>query len=284
MRGKIAPTAALLLAALAVPAGPGAAQSGQEIMERAAEAHEKRMEGIDEYTVTQQVDVMAAPVTRRFVKRTVDGRSVFVAASRDAEQPDTPAGWGNPYRLIPQVAGRAVLDGRASLDGGGEAWRISVDDFEGLDVSGMTPAGARGDFRPARATFLLDTESLAIRRVVMRGTMESEAGSGPVKIEARFDDYREIGGMLHPFRTEVSVEGMHSIIGEEGLAEARRRLEILQARRDSLTEAEKAMLPPVAARRLERLRNLVEEGRVDVTVEVRDLQVGPEGSGGAGGG
>ena len=280
MRSTPVPATVLLLAALAVPLRPADAQSGQEIMEKALEAHEQRMEGVSEYTVTQRIDVMGAPVTRRFVKRTVDGRPVFVAASREGAG-RTPSGWGNPYRLFARLSDRARNEGREGLDGG-QAWKVSVDDFSGVDVGSMTPEGARGEFRPERATFHLDTETFAIRRVVMRGTMESETGSGPVKIEARFDDYREVDGLLHPFHTEISVEGMNAVLTEEELAEARRRLEAMRARLDSLSEAERAMVEPVVGPKIEQLERTVETGRLDVTVEVQDLQVGPGGSGGGG--
>lgn len=277
MSSKLALAGLVLL--LAVPGAPAVPQSGQVIMERALEAHERRVAGVSEYTVTQSIDVMGGTVTRRFVKRTVDGHPVFVEASR--EEGPTPAGWGNPYRLFARLSDRARNEGREALDGG-EVWRVTVDDFAGVDVGGMTPEGAPGEFRPETASFLLDTETFVIRRVVMRGTMESESGSGPVKVEAGFDDYREVRGMLHPFHTQISVEGMNAVLTEEEIREARRRLEAMRARLDSLSQAQREMLRPVIGPRMEQLERTVETGRLDVTVDVQDLQVTREASGGGG--
>lgn len=271
------PLAAALLALLA--AGPAPAQTGEEIMERAVEAYEDRIEGIQAYTVTQQADVVGTPVTHRFEKRTRDGHPVFVPAS-GGEDVEGPQGWGNPYELLLEMAGRTELRGRDTVDGR-EVWTLAVDDFSGVEVGPMTPAGARGEFRPAAATFRVDVETHVLRQLTMQGEMVTEEGENPIRMTARFQDYRDREGMLYPFRTEISVDGMDAVMSPRDREQAERQLRLLRARLDSLSEEEREQVEPRVRPKLEQLERAVEEGRVEVTVVVRELVVDPDGPDGA---
>lgn len=275
---RIRPLAAALLALLL--AGPAAAQSGEEIMQQAVEAYEERVAGIEEYTVTQRVDVMGrTPVTNRFVKRTRDGRPVFVPAS-GGEGDDAPRGWGNPYELFLSMAGRAELRGREAVDGH-EVWTLAVDDFGGVDVGAMTPAGARGEFEPDSATFRVDVESHVIRRISMQGRMVTGDGENPIRMTARFRDYRDRSGMLYPFRTEISVDGMDAVMSPRDRARAERQLRRIRARLDTMSEARREKIEDRIRPQIEQLERAVEEGRVEVAVVVQELVVNPgQGAGG----
>jgi hypothetical protein len=249
-------------------------------MQRAVEAYEDRVAGIDAYTVTQQVDVMGqAPVTNRFEKRTRDGRPVFVPAS-GSRGDDAPRGWGNPYELFLSMAGRAELRDRGTV-GGHEVWTLAVEDFSGVDVGRMTPAGARGEFEPASATFQVDVESHVIRRLSMQGKMVTEDGENPIRMTVRFSDYRDRKGMLYPFRTEISVDGMDAVMSPRDRERAERQLQRIRARLDSLSETERARIEDRIRPQIEQLEQAVEEGRVEVAVDVQDLVVNP-GDGGGG--
>lgn len=271
----------LAAAALAVlAAGPAPAQTGQQIMERAVEAYERRVEGIRDYTVTQHVDVMGTTVTNRFVKRTRDGHPVFVEASRQDDEAG-PRGWGNPYQLFLDMAGRAELEGR-DTDGDRDVWTLTVSDFRGVDVSRMTPAGSRGEFRPEEATFQVDAETHVLRRLSLDGAMVREGSEAPLHMTARFTDYRDRGGMLYPFRTEVAVEGMNAVMSPEERKRARRQLRALRARLDSLSASEREMVESRIGPKMEQLEEAVEEGRLDIRIEVRELKVNQGEGGGEG--
>lgn len=262
--------AAVLLAGV-LPASAGA-QTGEEIMQRAVEAYEERVAGIDEYTVTQKVDVMGqAPVTNRFVKRTREGHPVFVPAS-GSQGDDTPRGWGNPYEVFLSMAGRAELQGRGTV-GGHEVWTLAVEDFSGVDVGRMTPAGARGEFEPASTTFQVDVESHVIRRLSMQGEMVTGDGENPIRMTVRFRDYRDRQGMLYPFRTEISVDGMDAVMSPRDRERAERQLERIRARLDTMSEARREKIEDRIRPQIEQLEKAVEEGRVEVAVVVQELVV-----------
>lgn len=282
--------AALLLPFLALPlAGAGEAQSGREIMERALEEYESRMADVRQYTVTQHVDVMGSVTTTHFVKRMVDGHPVFVDTSR--ARPGgrgTPEGWGNPYRLFPQLADRVELRGRTELEGT-PVWALRVTDFSGLDLRGMTPEQVPGEFRPRQLVLHVGTEDLAIRRLQMEGTVEREDGSRPIRMDARFADYRSVEGMLYPFRMEISIEGMSAVMSEEERRRARRQLRRIRSQLDSLDEEQRRMMEGALGSQIRQLQQIVETGSIDATVEVQGLRVNEPppaaaGEGGAGDG
>lgn len=253
-------------------AGSVHAQSGEEIMDRAVERYEERVEDIRAYEVTQEVALAGTVVTNRFEKRTVDGRTVFVPA--DGAEGEGPQGWGDPYAFLREMAGRAELRGRETL-AGRDVWTLSVDDFGGVDTDRMTPAGARGEFRPRSATVQVDTDTHVLRRLAIEGHMVADGDENPIEMTARFEDYRDRDGMLYPFRTRVSIEGMDAVMSERDRQRARRQLELLRARLDSLDEQERARVEERVRPQLERLEAAMESGRVDVTVVVRELTVNP---------
>lgn len=270
----------LLLLALA--AGPLPAQTGEEILKQAVEAYETRVQDIEDYTVTQRVDVMGRTVTNHFVKRMRDGHPVFVQASRQDEG-ESPRGWGNPYQLFLEMAGRAELAGRDTVDGR-EVWTLSVTDFSGVDVARMTPRGARGEFRPERATFAIDVRNHVVRRLSVDGKMVADGQESPIHMTARFRDYRDRSGMLYPFRTEVSVQGMDAVMSPEERERARRQLRLLRARLDSMSASRREMIESRIGPKIEQLEKAVESGRLDVTIDVRELKVNQQGEKGAGDG
>lgn len=272
----------LALAALAAfSAAPAPAQTAGEILDTAFERHERRMEGISTYRVTQRV--MGMTTTNRFVKRSVDGHPVFVQAGRDSAGTGMPRGWGNPYRLFPRVAERADLEGRATVDGH-EAWRVVVTDFQGLDVEAMTPERASGQFRPQRLELLLDTDDLVLRRLSMQGKMVTDTASTAFSMEAGFHDYRRQEGMLFPFRVTLRVQGLTAAVSPEELERARRQLARVEEQLEQLPEGERERARQSMGPQLERIRQLVEGGPLETELVVTDLEVNEEATGGGPGG
>lgn len=265
----------------ALSAAPAPAQTAGEILDTAFERHEQRMEGVRTYRVTQRV--LGMTTTNRFVKRTVDGHPVFVQAGRDSVDAGMPRGWGNPYRLFPRVADRAELEGRATVDGH-EAWRIVVDDFQGLDLEAMTPDRAGGQFRPQRLELLLGTGDLVLRRLSMQGKMVTDTASTAFAMEAGFHDYRRQEGMLFPFRLTLRVQGLTAAVPAEELERAQRQLARVERQLEQLPEGERERARQSMGPQLERLQQLVDGGPVETEVVVTDLRVNEEATGGGPGG
>lgn len=273
---------AIVLAAAIVAAtapAPATAQSAGEILRTALERYEQRMEGIDTYRVTQRV--MGMTTTNRFVKTTMDGHPVFVQAGADSAVNRMPRGWGNPYRLFPRLADRAELVGNADV-GGHRTWHVAVTDFQGLELDAMTPDRAAGEFRPQRLDLHLDTGNHAIRKLELQGKMVTDTASRALSLTAGFDDYREVQGMLHPFRVSIRVQGMSAALPAGELERARQQLQRVQQQIEQLPEDQREKARQAMGDQLEQLRRIVESGEVRTEVVVTDLQVneGPDDSSG----
>ena len=261
-----------LLPLLSLVAAPAAAQSAEEVLNTALERYEEQIRGVETYTVTQEV--MGFTTTNRFVKQEIDGHPVFVAAESASDTATgLPEGWGNPYRMVPELASRAELVGTTTTDGH-ETWVIEISDLQGLDFQGMTPSGVEGEFEPERLTFHVDTEDYLFRRLGVKGTMTGQDGEGrPIQLDAAFRDYRTIEGMPHPFEIRVNVEGMSDALSGEDLAEAREQLEQLRARMEEMPEQQRQMMERMMGPQMEQLEKMVTSGTMDVTVQVKEVRV-----------
>lgn len=257
------------------------AQSAGEILQTALERYEARMEGIDDYSVTQEV--MGMSTTTYFEKQTVDGHPVFRVASSSVQ------GMGmeetgslddeavtNPYRFLPEVTDRATLDGSETLDGL-DTWAVSIDDFSGLDFGAPTPD--EGDFRPTRGVFYLDKDDYLLRQMRVEGEMERDGEAAPVTMVARMSDYREVEGLLHPFRIDMRIEGITAAVSEEERAEIEQQMEQLQQQLESMPESQREMAEGMMGPQLEQMREMLSSGAMEMTLEVTELRVneGPPG-------
>ena len=274
------PAAALAAAAAVLAAAPAAGQSAEAIMDTALARYEARMEGIRTYRVRQTT--MGFTTTSSFVKRTVDGHPVFVRAGQEEGAGRMPRGWGNPYRLFPVLAERAELAGRTRVDGH-PTWHVVVSDFRGLRLEGMTPDPAAGRFRPQRLELFLDLRSHVLRRLRLRGKMVTDTSSRALAMDAGFRDYRDVEGMLHPFRVTITVRGMTAAIPRERLERARRQLERALARLEQRPGSPRGTSRQRLEARLEQLRRMLASGVFETEVSVEEVVVNggaPAGNGG----
>lgn len=262
---------ALVLLTL-VAAAPAAAQSAEEVLQTALERYEEQISGVETYTVTQEV--MGFTTTNRFVKREIDGHPVFVSEESASDTAaGLPEGWGNPYRMVPELASRAELAGTTTTDGQ-EVWVVEIADLEGLDFENMTPSEVEGEFRPRQLTFHVDTDDYLFRHLGLRGEMIRDDGtSQPIALDAAFRDYRTIEGMPHPFEIRVNIEGMSGAVSGEELARAREQLQELRSRMEDMPEQQRAMMERMMGPQMEQLEKMVTSGTMDVTVQVKEVLV-----------
>ena len=266
MRAKIS-ASSIAIAALALGAAPPALpQSAEEVIETAVKRYEQRMSGVENYTLVH--DIMGMEVSNYFVKRMIDGRSVFQIS--DAYGSDDDDALGQMYNQFMMVADRAALHGTESLDGK-KTYVLSVEDFSGLDWG--SEMGDEQMFTPKKGLFYLDSDEYILRKMVMEGEMETEGGTSPVTMEALFQDYREVKGMLHPFRTTMTMTGVTAGMSEEEVEEARQSLEELKQQMESMPEAQREMMESMMKDQLERLEEMVNSGNMEFTLEVKELRV-----------
>ncbi len=269
--------AAMALAALAAAPVALPAQSAQEVLETALERHEQRMEGVRDYTVVQEI--MGFESTTYFERVERDGHVFFVPRQQAGSEAARRAP-ENPYAALTEMAERATLEGTEQVDG--EACHVvTVTDLEGTDF--YESAGAGEQFRPDRATFLVDTDDYLIRGMRMEGTATTDGQTRDFSLDARFRDYREVEGVVHPFRVEVSVEGMGGQMSEADRRQARRSLEQMRQQMENMSDEQRQMMERMMGDQMERIEGMLASGAMDFTATVREIRVNqgpPEGRGG----
>lgn len=270
-------TAALALAALLAAPAALEAQTGEEVLRTLLERYEQRMSGVENYTVVQEV--MGFSSSTYFERTQVDGHDVLVPTSSTGSEAARPAA-ASPYSEMFRIAERATLEGTRDVDGQ-SCHVVSVADLEGTDLFGVEAAGEAGGFQPERATFLVDVDDYLIRRVILQGTATVEGEPRDVTFTADMRDYREVEGVVHPFRTDVSVEGMAPPMSKEEQARLRESMEEMRARMEEMPEDQRQMMERMMGGQMEELERMLASGAMDVTVEVTEIRVNegpPEGS------
>ncbi|UCF18595.1 MAG: hypothetical protein JSU87_11680 [Gemmatimonadota bacterium] len=253
--------AGILTLVIAAPASP---QSAEDIIGRALDQYERRMSKIENYTVVQEV--MGIEVTNYFEKRMVDGRPVFELQDKygGSEQDEL----GDMYYAFMDVAKNARVEGKEKVDGR-DCHVLLIDDFSGLDM------GREGDddFEPKKGLFYLDTDDYVLRRMVMDGTITADGQQKPVTLDAYFEDYREVAGMLHPFVMRMQMSGLQGSMSQEEIEEARKNLEEMKKQLAEMPESQRAMVEKMMGSQMENLEKMVNQGSMEFTITVKDLQV-----------
>lgn len=283
----------LLAVALAIASSPAAAvgQSAREVLETVMERYEERMEGIEDYTVVQTI---AGTESTLYFERveTGDGLPRFRTVSSGdfpGESPGTEPGGGgegaalaaaDPYALLEEMASRARLRETASVDGR-RAHVIAVDDLSGIDLGLADESSDEGTgFEPRSATFWIDADRYVVLRSSMTGLLDAaEGGASEVTIDARMGDYREVDGMLHPFRSEVAIEGLGGAMSAEEREQLRRAREEMERQLEGMSDQQRAMVEKMMKDRMPDL-DAMAGGTMKMSMEVRELRVNegpPEG-------
>lgn len=267
MRSRIA-TLVPTLALLAVAPSTVTAQDAAQVLEAALDRHAERVANVDNYTVT--MDILGNETTTYLVKKDVNGYPVFVSPEQTAADDQ----WDDPYAAFAKMIDRASYAGQQTIDGK-QTHAIEVTDFEGLDF--MTPpSGGQGEFVPRRMVVYLDDDEYLARKLVMEGDIDVQGGQpSPMTMTALMTDYRTVEGMPHPYRMAVSVTGLANATGMSGeeLAEAKKQLEQLDAQMANMPPEQRKMMEGAMGPQLEKLRQMVETGEMEMSMTVTDLKV-----------
>lgn len=271
--------AAILTAAVVavVLATDLAAQSAADVLRTAVEKHHARMEGVENYTVVQEA--MGFETTTYLERTTVDGESVFLPRSSSGSEVGKRAP-SNPYATLTELAERASLEGTEAVDGE-ECHVVSITDFSGVDLSGFGMAGQDESWTPERMKMWIDTEEHYLRKMTAQGTAAMGGEPQPMSFTAHLMDYRTVKGVVHPFRTRVSIEGMGQQISRKDQEEARKSLEQLRERMAEMPPQQREMMKKMMGGQLERIEKMLASGAMDITVDVKEIRVNegpPKGS------
>ena len=252
---------------------PGAlgAQSAQDVLNRMLAEHDRRAAGINDYTIVNEA--MGTTVTMYFVKDASGPHAVFqlkdakVAGMAAMSMPQDDASqefWDH----LPAFVERAKYVGRETVDGHAVDV-IAIDDFRGVEF-GNSLAGSRGDFNPSKATFLVDRELRIPRRMVVAGTMTMDGRTADVTAHIDMQDYREVEGLLHPFRTTVRVEGMADALDPS----MRAQLQEMKRQLAAMPEAQRQAMQQMMGGQLAQLERMVgDDGSMNFELVAREVRV-----------
>ena len=244
------------------------AQSPSEILGQMTKAYSRMMDGIDDYTVwnpfatqyfVRETSAEGRPVFR-MSKTIVGGRTIPVGASDASEQ-----NWDGFYTRADELAQYFRYEGRDEVNGHG-VHVLVADDPEAIDLAppkNTGPEQGDQDFRAEKMSFHVERDLWVIRRMVFDGQMVHEGETHDVKSIVELDDYRKIGGMLHPFRTTVTMEGMAEATGvtAEDMAQ-------MEEAMDQMPEAHKRAMK----KQLEAMKNML-SGQGGFVLEVDSVKV-----------
>lgn len=274
---------ALSLTAVATLPSPANGQSAADLMRGAMDAQAARLAGVNDVTLTQ--DIMGMSVGVYMEKRTLGGTPVLVPVSTimagqvsPIPQDDMAADWANPFQQA--WVDRVRLEGPEQVDG--RSVRILVmDDFTGLEMPRMPGQTDRAtDFRPKSMRFSLDDDYLIRKMEMDAEAVRDDGTAAPLHLIVYMEDYREVDGYLHPFRTRTITEGMLGAANVDQ-EELRAQLEAMRGQIASAPEAQRGMMERMMGPQLERLQAMLssEEGEMEMTMVVTDLKVnaGPPG-------
>lgn len=267
----------LALAALLLLAHSAGAQSAAEILSTALDRHEQRAADVDNYTVIQNVAGMRVPIY--FEKRMKDGHAVFeptgmvrrtVQGSAPGPEQQLGSGVGSAEMLV-RMSDRTRVAGTESVDGR-MAWILQVDDASDLGLGS-------DEFTPSTLTIHLDQLDYVPLRMAVAGQMEVEGRSHAVTMKTKFEDYREVHGLLHPFRSTITLEGMSAMMDgvdpddvRNQMAELRKQLEDMPPEQRRMMEEQMKNMPQME-QMMEQMAAMAAGEAMEMTVEVEEIRV-----------
>ncbi len=247
---------------LALPS-TAAAQDAEEILMTSLEEYEQRMEGIENYTTVQETMGFETELT--FLRTEVEGRTVFVPKGQE----EAGGGMSNFYRIYPEIAERAELEGKESVDGE-QCHVVAINDLSGLDLNQDMGQGA---FVPKSGLLYVDTDDHLIRKMQMEGEITRDGQTSPMTAVTVLSDYRDVEGMLHPYLMQITASGLAAGMSEEDAANARKSLEEMEENLEGMDPNQRAMVERMMGGQMDNLRKMLESGQFEIEVITKEVRV-----------
>jgi len=251
----------MFVALTAIGNGDVVAQSASDLVHSMLEAHDARIEGVENYTLVQAV--MGFETETYFEKHTVEGRSVFRASFAGlGGQKNSPAtGVEDVYALGEDLARRSEYRGRERV-GDYEVHVLDITDLSGTGFGSNVAQDS--EFEPMRGSVFLDAESYVPRRFVFEGEMTRSGSTLPLTAIMEMGDYREVEGLLIPFRTVTTIEGLAAAIDPEVKAQ----FEEMQLELEALPAHQRTMIIELMAEQMEQFEAMMVDDSAPMVVEV----------------
>ncbi len=270
-RPMILALAALAAAPTLAPAGP----SAHDLVIRVLDAYESRLADIETVTITQTMMGMESQL--RMEKTVVDGHATLMTTGMSFQGRAMPMpegaekrSWATPFASQRALADHATLDGSETVNGHA-CHVVVVEDLGSVDFMQPPAMEQAGEVEMKSGRFLVDEKDLVIRRMELSGEMQDPEGAAqPITLTMTFDDYREVGGYLHPFHTTMSATGVMEAEGAD-MDPEEMAANLAQAKEQMATmpESMKGMMKA----QIERLEAMLEGGGMTMEVIVSDVAV-----------
>lgn len=245
-----------------------------ELLEVVWQHYERSIRDIDDYVVVTE------EFTTHYVKKYDNGHPFFVS------QVETESVWGaisalgmhttspmtdfdffsrEVFELLKQYA---TYEGTKKQDGlnmhvlSMQDMRAFMDVIDDVDES----------FGQLRLYF--DDEHWLLRQ--MEFLVEAEIEEGKTQLIAPvigFTDYRNISGMMVPFQTRITVDGLMSHLSDEEREEARQGLAELERELANMPEQQRQMMKQMLSTQLDQLRSIVEDDIIEFVINVQEVRV-----------
>lgn len=263
----------LLLAALILPTSPLYAQlTARTVLQNMVDAYEARTQGITDFTVTSDA------FTSYHKKYTDNGRSFFKTTTRLNGMQNamvgtmtTQMGTDNPHRMQAMLTEHATYAGTDMLNGN-RAHILELTDFASFDNNLDASEGT-----PKRVRYFIDAQTWVPLQIDMDMEADMNGSRKAVSPQVRFENYRDVEGLLYPFQTVVHMRGMEldTSISPEQLAEARAAIANLDERLKDLPEDQRKQIKQMMKPQIERFEKMIANGDegLAMTYTVTNIQV-----------
>lgn len=230
--------------------------------------YEESIRNINDYTIITE------DYTGYFLKTYVDGRpnfksrlviddnsnSVFTGISNNNEL-FTP----EMYDLLKKTAS---YEGLQTHNG----YRNHV--ISAHELEGFLPDFEESDIIIRFGRFYIDSEKWVIRK--MEFIFEAEEEDEEVQVlkpEIYLEDYRDIEGMMIPFKTVMIMEGVSDNLSPEDKAEILKNLEELERQMQEMSPEEAEMMESMLGGHLASYRKMLETNRMEFSYQLIDVKV-----------
>lgn len=140
--------------------------------------------------------------------------------------------------------------------------RVLMEAFDDMDE----PIGSLSLF--------FDDEHWVLRKMKFSAMAEIEEGDvRQIEPVMRMKDYRNIDGLMIPFRTTISVHGLSDYLSDAEREEAMAALEELEQELEQMPAEQRNMLEQMMGGQLDQLRQMLADDMIEFVIEVKEVLV-----------
>lgn len=236
--------------------------SAQDIINTMLEKYEQRMEGIENYTMVSQINE-GQTYTIYFERQMVNGHPVYRVAENSVtdEFPDKSAIMKNRYTFVRKLKSQARLTGTERINGHA-AFKLTANNLSNLSLD------TGEHMSPQAITFWVDTDEYVTRKIRVQGIVKTRGSKHNYTIKIEPSQYKEVEGMVIPFKTTIAMKGM--LTSKQG----KRMKKAVQKMKKNLEK-----LPPKQRKRVKRMMNNIggmkglSQGNINMTMKVKEVRV-----------